>query len=39
LSIARIRSNSTKSDDLIGLEIEVISIPRLFEAALILESA
>lgn len=39
LSIARIRSKSRKSDNLIGLDIDVISIPRLFEAALILGSA
>lgn len=39
LSIARIRSNSTKSEGLIGLDIEVIGIPRLLEAPLILGSA
>ena len=39
LSIARMRSKSLKSDGWIGLEMEVISIPRLFEAALILGSA
>lgn len=39
LSIASIRSKSLKSEGLIGLEIDVISIPRLLEAALILESA
>lgn len=39
LSIAKIRSNSEKSDGRIGLDIEVISIPRLFAAALIRESA
>ena len=39
LSIARIRSKSVKSEGLIGLDIEVISIPRLFAADLILESA
>lgn len=39
LSIASIRSKSLKSEGLIGLETDVISLPRLLEAALILESA
>lgn len=39
MSMASMRSNSSKSEGQIGLEIEVTSIPRLFDAALILESA
>lgn len=37
--MARMRSNSLKSDGLIGLDIDVISIPLLLDAALIRESA
>lgn len=37
--MARIRSKSLKSEGLIGLDNEVIWIPRLLEAAFILESA
>lgn len=39
LSIARIKSNSLKSEGRIGLDKDVISIDRLLEAALILGSA
>lgn len=39
LSIARMISKSLKSEGRMGLDIDVISTPRLFEAALILGSA
>jgi hypothetical protein len=38
-SMARMRSNSEKSEGLMGLEMEVTSTPLLFDAALILPSA
>jgi hypothetical protein len=37
--MARMRSNSVKSEGLMGLEMEVTSMPLLFDAALILPSA